>query len=350
MRHFFWILLPFFCYADLYLPLNGHLTWEAFWPYDGGKGEDNPVKMDFSQLLNLEKKLNQQIVGQPQAIQTTVNALVRYTAGLHEGHKPIATLLFFGPSGVGKTELAKQLAKDLLKTEQQLIRFDMSEFSEPHTIMRLIGAPPSYVGYEEGGQLTEKVKKWRTALILLDEFEKAHPKIHKLFLQVLDEGHLTDSKGEKIDFSECILIMTSNVGSANILSQQLKGASYDVILRDFHPLAIHAFTPELYNRMEPVLFNPLSAEMLQQILHNMLQDIKKSVKTKKNITLHIDTSLIDFLSSHGYKPELGARPMKRLVNRNIVDAVAYAILRKEIHSGDTVTLSYQQGMIVIKKK
>ncbi|MBZ2039666.1 ATPase AAA-2 domain protein [Streptococcus sanguinis] len=282
-------------------------------------------------LLNLDKLLRQRIVGQDQAVQKVSEAILRSRAGIQNPKRPIGSFLFLGPTGVGKTALAKALAERLFGNELEMVRLDMSEYMEKHAVARLVGPPPGYVGFEEGGQLTEAVRRRLYSIVLLDEIEKAHPDVFNTLLQVLDEGRLTDSKGRTIDFKNTILIMTSNIGSQQILEslkseQGLTSETQDEVLS----LLQHSFRPEFLNRIdETVIFNPLRAEDMINIVKIMVRQLQERLKHQK-IQLHLSEEVYAFLAQKNYQPEFGARPIQRSIMRYLETPLArYLVENKE---------------------
>ena len=282
-------------------------------------------------LLNLDKFLRQRIVGQDQAVQKVSEAILRSRAGIQNPKRPIGSFLFLGPTGVGKTALAKALAERLFGNELEMVRLDMSEYMEKHAVARLVGPPPGYVGFEEGGQLTEAVRRRLYSIVLLDEIEKAHPDVFNTLLQVLDEGRLTDSKGRTIDFKNTILIMTSNIGSQQILEslkneQGLTAETQEEVLS----LLQHSFRPEFLNRIdETVIFNPLRAEDMINIVKIMVRQLQERLKHQK-IQLHLSENVYAFLAQKGYQPEFGARPIQRSIMRYLETPLArYLVENKE---------------------
>lgn len=283
-------------------------------------------------LLNLDKLLRQRIVGQDQAVQKVSEAILRSRAGIQNPKRPIGSFLFLGPTGVGKTALAKALAERLFGNELEMVRLDMSEYMEKHAVARLVGPPPGYVGFEEGGQLTEAVRRRLYSIVLLDEIEKAHPDVFNTLLQVLDEGRLTDSKGRTIDFKNTILIMTSNIGSQQILEslkneQGLTAETQEEVLS----LLQHSFRPEFLNRIdETVIFNPLRAEDMINIVKIMVRQLQERLEHQK-IQLHLSEEVYAFLAQKGYQPEFGARPIQRSIMRYLETPLArYLVENKEI--------------------
>lgn len=299
-----------------------------------------------NKLMNMDKILRERIIGQEEAVDTVTRAIQRNRAGLKDPNKPIGTFLFLGPTGVGKTQLAKMLAQYMFDSQDALIRIDMSEFMEKHAVSRLIGAPPGYVGYDEGGQLSERVRRKPYSVVLLDEIEKAHPDIYNLLLQVLDEGKLTDSNGRKIDFRNTVLILTSNIGTKE-LKDFGKGLGFanstkrntDVTKREIIEKAIQkTFTPEFINRLdEQILFNSLTKENLEKIIDIELKGLYERV-SQVGYTLKLTQGAKKFVAAAGYDPQYGARPLKRAIQRYIEDPVAEAIISKRVPLGATITL------------
>lgn len=324
--------------------------WENpfIWHWNGDKqdGIHSPFKLN--QIFNLSAKLQQKILGQPYAIEITVASLMRYAAGLSSMNAPIGAFLYVGPTGVGKTQLAKELTEELLGSVKHLIRLDMSEYSEPHSVSRLIGSPPGYVNHEAGGQLTEALKQHPYAVVLLDEIEKAHPVVLKTFLQVFDEGYLSDAKGYVVDCRNVIFILTTNLTASKILNLKEKGMQEKDILEMVHYDIIKVLSPEFYNRLEVAIFTGLSSELCEQLIVNMLNDVKSQLQNKKNIQVNFDASVINFLKLNGYDYELGARPLKRLIQQTVVTSIAKEIIAGHVQTGDSVTLFYHNGEIFIE--
>lgn len=288
---------------------------------------------EMAKLVHMEDSLRTRVVGQDEALKLVANAVRRSRAGIGEAGKPIGSFLFLGPTGVGKTELARALASFLFNDEKAMIRIDMSEYMEKHSVARLIGAPPGYVGYDEGGQLTEHVRRRPYSVILFDEVEKAHPDVFNVFLQVLDDGRLTDGKGRVVDFKNTLIIMTSNIASGMILDN---AGSPEKIKQAVQGELLNHFRPEFLNRIdETVVFNPLGKEEISKIIDMQLARLLK-VLDQRGITLTLDQSAKDALFAAGYDPQYGARPMKRALQRMVEDPVALKILEGAIKSGDTV--------------
>lgn len=266
-------------------------------------------------LLDMEKILENRVIGQNQAIEKIAHAIQVHRAGLTDPNKPIGSFLFLGPTGVGKTEVAKALADYLFNDESKLIRIDMSEYMEKHAVSRLIGSPPGYVGHEEGGQLTEAVRRNPYSVILFDEVEKAHPEVFNIFLQILDDGRLTDGQGRTINFKNCVIIMTSNIGSELILKAKKID---DTVKTDIEKLLHKVFRPEFLNRIdEIVFFNMISKEMIKEIAHNHIKEFEQRMITK-NIAVTITEKALDFIAKEGYEPEFGARPLKRAIQQLLI--------------------------------
>ena len=297
-------------------------------------------------LLNLDKLLRQRIVGQDQAVQKVSEAILRSRAGIQNPKRPIGSFLFLGPTGVGKTALAKALAEWLFGNELEMVRLDMSEYMEKHAVARLVGPPPGYVGFEEGGQLTEAVRRRLYSIVLLDEIEKAHPDVFNTLLQVLDEGRLTDSKGRTIDFKNTILIMTSNIGSQQILEslkseQGLTAETQEEVLS----LLQHSFRPEFLNRIdETVIFNPLRAEDMINIVKIMVQQLQERLKHQK-IQLHLSEEVYAFLAQKGYQPEFGARPIQRSIMRYLETPLARYLVENKETTEMTVQVSLKDRQL-----
>ena len=297
-------------------------------------------------LLNLDKLLRQRIVGQDQAVRKVSEAILRSRAGIQNPKRPIGSFLFLGPTGVGKTALAKSLAERLFGNELEMVRLDMSEYMEKHAVARLVGPPPGYVGFEEGGQLTEAVRRRLYSIVLLDEIEKAHPDVFNSLLQVLDEGRLTDSKGRTIDFKNTILIMTSNIGSQQILEslkseQGLTSETQDEVLS----LLQHSFRPEFLNRIdETVIFNPLRAEDMVNIVKIMVRQLQERLKQQK-IQFHLSEEVYAFLAQKNYQPEFGARPIQRSILRYLETPLARYLVENKETTEMTVHVSLKDGQL-----
>ncbi|RDI92750.1 ClpC ATPase [Thermosipho africanus Ob7] len=310
-------------------------------------------------LLKLEDALHNRVVGQEEAVRAIARSIRRARSGLKDPRRPVGVFLFLGPTGVGKTELAKTLAEYLFGDEKALIRFDMSEYMEKFSVSRLIGAPPGYVGYEEGGALTERVRRRPFSVILFDEIEKAHPDVFNLLLQIMDDGRLTDSQGHVVDFRNTIIIMTSNIGGTQIVSGKrslgfVDSKDNNVEFKEMKEKVIEevkkTFRPEFLNRIdEVVVFHKLTEDHIREIIEILLKDIRKRL-SEKGILLELSKSAKDFLVQEGYDPAYGARPLKRAIQRYIEDPLSEELLKGKFKENDTIVCSYENGKIVFKKK
>jgi ATP-dependent Clp protease ATP-binding subunit ClpB len=306
-------------------------------------------------LLHLEDELHKQVVGQEEAIEAVSDAVRRSRAGLQDMKKPVGTFLFLGTTGVGKTELAKALAEYLFDDENAMTRIDMSEYQERHSVSRLVGAPPGYVGYDEGGQLTEAVRRKPYSVILLDEIEKAHPDTFNILLQVLDEGRLTDNKGRLADFKNTIIIMTSNMGSQIIQKKfdNLKSsfeAATEAAKVEVLGLLKQTVRPEFINRIdEIVMFTPLTNANIAQIVGLQLKGVKKMLALQ-GITLDATPEAIDYLSEKGYDPQFGARPVKRVIQRDVLNQLSKEILAGTITTDSIVLIDAFDGKLVFRNQ
>lgn len=311
-------------------------------------------KKESQRLLELEALLHERVVGQDEAVKAVSRAIRRARSGLKDPNRPIGSFMFLGPTGVGKTELAKALSEVMFGDENSLIRVDMSEFMEKYSTSRLIGSPPGYVGYDEGGQLTEKIRQKPYSVILLDEVEKAHPDVFNLLLQVLDDGHLTDSKGRKVDFRNTIMIMTSNIGATQIREEKNVGFNVQDITKDHKAMQKRileelkkTFRPEFLNRIdETVVFHSLSQDEIHSIVQIMSRAIVKRLK-EQDIQVKITPAAIDVIGKAGFDPEYGARPIRRALQKEIEDRLSEALLGGEIHLGDQVTVGASKGKITL---
>ena len=305
------------------------------------------VEGETEKLLNLGQLLHQRVVGQNEAVEAVADAVLRARSGIKDPNRPIGSFLFLGPTGVGKTELARALAMTLFDDEANLVRIDMSEYMEKHTVARLIGAPPGYIGYEEGGQLTEAVRRRPFSVILFDEIEKAHHDVFNLLLQVLDDGRLTDSQGRTVDFKNTVLIMTSNIGSPQILEAQQRRASYDEVCALVMVELREHVRPEFLNRVdETVVFHPLEAGQLAKIAEIQLERLRARL-AERRITLTITPAALRHLGERGYDPVYGARPLKRLIQQELETPMARQLIKGELREGNTATVDLQDQQIVI---
>ena len=295
-------------------------------------------------LVEMEDRLRARVIGQDAALERVASAIRRTRAGLSDGKHPIGTFIFLGPTGVGKTELARALAEFLFNDERALVRLDMSEYMEKYAVARLIGAPPGYVGYEEGGQLTEAVRRRPYSVVLLDEIEKAHHEVLDILLQVFDDGRLTDGKGRTVDFKNTVLIMTSNIGSGFLQGSALRSAEAFQAASNKVMGALPAhFSPEFLNRVEDiVLFNPLSKEQLMQIVELRLQDLRSMLSDCK-ISLELTDAAKDLLATQTFNLNCGARPVRRALQRQVQDPLALQLLHGEVLSGDHIVVEADQG-------
>jgi ATP-dependent Clp protease ATP-binding subunit ClpB len=304
---------------------------------------------EMQKLLRIEQDLHSRVVGQDDAISAVANAVRRGRAGLADPNRPIGSFIFLGPTGVGKTELARALAELLFDDEHSMIRLDMSEYMEKHTVSRLVGAPPGYIGYEEGGQLTEAVRRRPYSVLLLDEIEKAHPDVFNVLLQLLEDGRLTDGQGRTVDFRNCVVIMTSNIGSQLIADTPADAdASVWERVRDGVLNELRAsFRPEFLNRVDDViLFSRLDRTQLRQIVEIQLRGVRDRLAARK-LTLHVGENAVDAIAAEGYDPTYGARPLKRVIQRRLQDPIAMAILEGRFNEGDTVEVDTKDGQITI---
>jgi ATP-dependent Clp protease ATP-binding subunit ClpB len=299
------------------------------------------VQSEMEKLLHLEDELHTRVIGQQQAVTAVADAIQRSRAGLSDPNRPIASFLFLGPTGVGKTELSKALASQLFDSEEAMVRIDMSEYMEKHAVSRLIGAPPGYVGYEEGGQLTEAVRRRPYAVILFDEVEKAHPDVFNVMLQILDDGRVTDGQGRTVDFTNTVLILTSNIGSASILDLAGDPARHgEMETRVNDALRAH-FRPEFLNRLdESIIFHSLKAEELRQIVELQVKRLAKRLEEKK-LGLQLDDESLDWLAGVGYDPVYGARPLKRAIQRELETPIAKAILAGSFSAGNSIAVTVE---------
>ncbi|MCB0348314.1 MAG: AAA family ATPase, partial [Bdellovibrionales bacterium] len=305
------------------------------------------LQTEMQKLLNMEDQLKKRVVGQDHALEKVADAVRRGRAEIQDPNRPIGTFLFLGPTGVGKTETAKALAEFMFNTQDAMVRIDMSEYMEKHSVARLIGAPPGYVGYDEGGQLTEQVRRKPYSVILLDEIEKAHPDVYNVLLQVFDDGRLTDGQGRTVDFKNTVIIMTSNVGSQAILDDKLTDEKKEKAVLS---ALSEYFRPEFLNRIdEKVVFLSLGKEQLQDVVKYQIQELVKRLQ-EKGITIAIDESAVEFIANHGYDPVYGARPLKRAIQQYVLNPLAKKIISGEFSKGSTVTIAANDLQIEFTSK
>jgi ATP-dependent Clp protease ATP-binding subunit ClpB len=307
---------------------------------------DRMMEGEREKLLKMEERIGKRVIGQEDAIQAVANAVRRARSGLQDPNRPIGSFIFLGPTGVGKTELAKALAEFLFDNEQYMIRIDMSEYMEKHSVARMIGAPPGYVGYEEGGYLTESIRTHPYSVILLDEIEKAHPDVFNVLLQILDDGRMTDGKGRTVDFTNTVLIMTSNIGSQII--RDLAGKEKEKMVSGVMEILRNTFRPEFLNRIdETIIFNSLGQEEIKKIIDIQISLLSKRLQDRK-ITLHLTDGVKEFLAEAGFDPVYGARPLKRAIQRHIEDELALKILSGDVEDGSDLTVDVEHGKVVFK--
>ena len=308
-------------------------------------------------LLNLDKRLHERVIGQEEAVAAVAKAIRRGRAGLKDPRRPIGSFLFLGPTGVGKTELSKALALTVFGSERNMIRVDMSEYMEKHSVSRLVGSPPGYVGYEEGGQLSEKVRRHPYSVVLFDEIEKAHPDVFNILLQVLDEGHITDSQGRRVDFKNTILIMTSNAGAQSIISPKHLGFSagddekqnYERMKGSVMEEIRRMFRPEFLNRIDDIIvFHSLNRDEISQITDLLMKDLAARCKEQMDITLKVKKEVAAHISKEGFDEKYGARPLRRAIQSQVEDLLAEEILSGAVKAGDTVTASLKDGKVAFR--
>jgi ATP-dependent Clp protease ATP-binding subunit ClpB len=294
----------------------------------------------------MENLLRKRVIGQDRALSLVSDAIRRSRAGIADETKPVGTFLFLGPTGVGKTELSKALAETLFDSEDAMIRIDMSEFMEKHSVARLIGAPPGYIGYEEGGKLTEPVRRRPYSIILFDEIEKAHPDVFNVMLQIFDDGRLTDGQGRTVDFRNTVIIMTSNIGGDRILDVQ----DPEKIEEEINGLIHSYFKPEFLNRIdETVIFSRLGEEQIREIIYMQLDRLKHRILKSQSIELKITDKAVDFIAQAGFDPQFGARPIERAIQKHISNPIAQKIIGGEIQEGETIEVGMRNGEIITTK-
>ena len=304
-----------------------------------------------NKTLHLDKILHERVVGQDEAVELVTESIIRSKAGIKDPSKPIGSFLFLGPTGVGKTELAKALAESLFDNERNIVRIDMSEYMEKHSVARLIGAPPGYVGYEEGGQLTEAVRRKPYSVVLFDEIEKAHPDVFNILLQVLDDGRITDSKGKTVDFKNTILIMTSNIGSSYLLEGidedgNIKPEAQDMVMNDLK----NHFRPEFLNRLdETIMFKPLTKANITNIIDLLVKDLNRRLADKE-LSVELTSAAKNYVADHGYEPMYGARPLKRYLQKSVETLAARLILSDGVDAEDTILIDVENDQLIAKVK
>ena len=297
-------------------------------------------------LLRMEEALHERVIGQDEAVRAVSDAIRRSRAGLADPNRPNGSFLFLGPTGVGKTELCKSLASFLFDTEDAMVRIDMSEFMEKHAVARLIGAPPGYVGYEEGGYLTETVRRRPYSVILLDEVEKAHPDVFNILLQVLDDGRLTDGHGRTVDFRNTVIVMTSNLGSDRI--QSMAGGEYGAMKTAVMEVVGQHFRPEFINRVdEIVVFHPLDQQQIRQIAAIQIEGLKKRL-AERDLALEITDAALDLLGNAGFDPVYGARPLKRAIQSRLENPLAQRILGGDYSPGDVIQVDAEGDELMFR--
>ena len=298
------------------------------------------LETERAKLLVLEDRLHQRVVGQDEAVEAVANAVRRSRSGLGDPHRPIGSFIFLGPTGVGKTELCKALAEVLFDDEHAMVRLDMSEFMEKHTVSRLIGAPPGYVGYEEGGMLTEAVRRRPYCVVLLDEIEKAHRDVFNILLQVLDDGRLSDSHGHTVDFTNTIVVMTSNIGSQVIQEIAKEGGSEEEMREAVTETLATRFLPEFLNRIdETIIFHPLERNQIRRIVDIQIEHLRKQLE-QTGLQLDITERALNQIASEGYDPTYGARPLKRVIQQRVVNPLSRELLKGEFPEGATVHIDF----------
>jgi ATP-dependent Clp protease ATP-binding subunit ClpB len=307
------------------------------------------LEAERTRLTRLEDVLAERVIGQQEAVRAVSDAVRRSRAGLQDPNRPIGSFIFLGPTGVGKTETARALAEFLFDDEDAMVRIDMSEYMEKHSVARLIGAPPGYVGYEEGGQLTERVRRRPYSVVLFDEIEKAHPEVFNVFLQILDDGRLTDSQGRVVDFKNTVVIMTSNIGSQYILENAAR-AAWEAIEQVVLTEMRRHFRPEFLNRVDDVIvFRPLGREELRRIVELQLDRVR-ALLAERRITLEISEAAEDAIAAEGYDPAFGARPLKRAIQRMVQNPLAMRILEGEFDDGDIIRADFGAGGELVFEK
>jgi ATP-dependent Clp protease ATP-binding subunit ClpC len=319
------------------------------------------AEAESKRLLKMEEELQKAIIGQKEAIQSIAKAVRRARAGLKDPKRPIGSFMFLGPTGVGKTELTKALAKFMFGSEEALIQLDMSEFMERHTASRLVGAPPGYIGYDDAGQLTEALRRRPYSIVVFDEVEKAHPEVHNMLLQIMEEGHLSDAKGRTVDFRNAIIVMTTNVGAEEIKKQtslgfQLKRdekteerTSYEEMRKKLTESLKKVFRPEFINRLDSVIvFRALNKDDIRQIVNLELNKVTERL-AEHEVTLTATEAALDLLAEQGYNPEMGARPLRRVIQQKVEDPLSDSLLAGTFREGDTILVEVVEEDVALKR-
>ena len=298
-------------------------------------------------LLHLDSTLHQRVIGQDEAVDAVADAVIRARSGLKDPKRPIGSFIFLGPTGVGKTELARALAQALFDTEENMVRIDMSEYMEKHTVSRLIGAPPGYVGYEEGGQLTEAVRRRPYSVILFDEIEKAHHDVFNALLQILDDGRLTDAQGRTVNFKNTVIIMTSNIGSQQLLEGMSGGVIPEGVKNGVLAQLRQAFRPEFLNRVDDiVVFKPLQLEEIEQIVDLLIDELRQRL-AERRVALELTEPARKFIAKNGFDPVYGARPLKRYIQRQLETRIGRQIISGEVPDGSTLVIDAKNDDLTI---
>jgi ATP-dependent Clp protease ATP-binding subunit ClpB len=300
-------------------------------------------------LLRLDEVLHERVIGQDEAVRLVADAVLRARAGIKDPRRPIGSFIFLGPTGVGKTELSRALAQALFDSEDNMVRLDMSEYQERHTVSRLMGAPPGYIGYEEGGQLTEAVRRKPYSVVLFDEIEKAHPDVFNTLLQILDDGRLTDAQGHVVNFRNTVIIMTSNIGSLYLIDGltadgEIRGDARDRVMGELRT----QFRPEFLNRVdEIVLFKPLTLTEIEQIVDLQIADVRARLADRR-LTVELTPAARELIARHGYDPVYGARPLRRYIQREVETRIGRALIAGEIRDGATITVDAEREELVVR--
>jgi ATP-dependent Clp protease ATP-binding subunit ClpC len=298
--------------------------------------------------MHLEEQLHERVIGQEEAVEAVAEAVRRARAGLSDPNRPIGSFLFLGPTGVGKTELARTLAEVLFGEEAAMVRIDMSEFQERHTVSRLVGAPPGYVGYEEAGQLTESVRRRPYCVLLLDEIEKAHADVFNILLQILDDGRLTDAQGRTVDFKHTVIIMTSNLGSDRIQAHARRNESFEELKADMDQILKHSLRPEFINRIDEVIvFRTLDKEQISEIARLLLERTERRLHAQ-DIEVEFTEAAVEFVAEEGFDPEFGARPLRRTIQRRVDNELSRMVLEGALNPGDKVVVDLEEGKLTFE--